>query len=117
MKVYSIPRHDRGYINVVVFVQSCTDPLQVMAGSSSETFPTSSDGTYDVSNIKVEEEETNLQEFEVVNVKTENIIFSEEEECIDIKDEEDVYTEEEEVEEENIDTKADKDVDVKEEVS
>jgi hypothetical protein len=27
-----------------------------MAGSSTETFPTSSDGTYDVGNVKVQED-------------------------------------------------------------
>jgi hypothetical protein len=84
-----------------------------MAGSSGETFPTKSDGTY-VSKMKVEEEE-DLQEFEEVNVKTENVIFSEEEECIDIKFEEGTYTKEEE--KEDIDTKEETDVDVKEEVS
>ena len=94
-------------------LQSCTDPLQVMAGSSSETFPTSSDGTYDVSNIKVEED-INMPEFEVVNVKTEKVIFSEEEECIDIKDEEGIYSEEEE---EDLDTQEEEDVKIREEVS
>jgi len=113
MKVYTIPCHDRGHINVMLVLQSCTDSLEVMAGSSGETFSTSSDGTY-VSKMKVEEEE-DLQEFEEVNVKTENVIFSEEEECIDIKFEEGTYTKEEE--KEDIDTKEETDVDVKEEVS
>jgi hypothetical protein len=54
MKVYSIPCHDRGHINVVLVLQSCTDPLRVLPSSSSEMFP-SSDGTYD-SNVKVEED-------------------------------------------------------------
>jgi hypothetical protein len=84
-----------------------------MAGSSTETFPTSSDGTYDVGNIKVEEDDVDMPEFEEVNVKTENVIFSEEEECIDLKDEEGIYSEEEEY----IDTKQEEDVNVKEEVS
>jgi hypothetical protein len=92
-------------------LQSCTDPLQVLPGSSNETFPTSSDGTLDVGKIKVEKD-IDMPEFEEVNVKTE-VIFSEEEECIDIKEEEDICTEEEE----DIDTKEEKDVDVKEEVS
>jgi hypothetical protein len=100
----------------MLVLQSCTDPLQVLPGSSSETFPTSSDGTYDVGNIKVEED-IDMPEFEAVNVKTEEVTFSEaEEECIDIKDEEGIYTEEEE-EEEDIDTKQEEDVDVKEGVS
>jgi len=114
MNVYTIPCHDRGHINVMLVLQSCTDSLQVMAGSSSETFPTSSDGTHEVGNIKVEED-IDMPEFEVVNVKTETVIFSDEEECVDIKDKEGIYSEEEE--EEDIDTTEEKDVDVKEEVS
>ena len=102
-----------GHINVMLVLQSCTDSLPAMVGSSSETFPASSDGTYDVSNIKVEED-INMQEFEEVNVKTEKVIFSEEEECIDVKDEEGIYTVEEK--EEDLDTK-EEDIDVKEEVS
>jgi hypothetical protein len=99
----------------MLVLQSCTDSLQVVPGSSGEMFQASSDGTYDVGNIKVEED-IDMPEFEEVNVKTEKVIFSEEEEeCIDIKDEEGKYNEEEE--EEDIDTKEEKDVDVKEEVS
>jgi hypothetical protein len=103
----------------MLVLQSGTDSLQVMAGSSIETFPSSSEDTYDVGNIKVEEEDINMPEFEVVNVKTENVTFSEEEECIDIKDEDGIYTEEEEEEEEeqDLETKEEKDVDVNKEVS
>jgi len=86
-----------------LILQRCTDSLQVLPGSSSETFPASSDCTYDVSNVNFEEEE--------VNVKTE------EEGCIDIKHEDGIYSEKEKEEEEEIDTKEDKDVEVKEEVS
>jgi len=103
-----------GHINVMLVLQSCTDSIQVMAGSSTETFPTSSDGTYDVGNVRYEEH-TDMKE-EEVNVKTENIIVSEEEECIDIKDEDCIYSEEEE-EEEDIDTQEEEEVEVKEEVS
>jgi len=84
-----------GHINVMLVLQSCTDSLQVMAGSSTETFPTSSDGTYDVGNVKFEEHTDIKEEEEEVNVKTEKITVSEEEECIDIKDEDCVYSEEE----------------------
>jgi hypothetical protein len=55
-KVYTIARNDRGHINVMLVLQSCTDPLQVMAGSSTGTFPTSTDCTYDDVSIKVEED-------------------------------------------------------------
>ena len=115
MKVCAIPCHDRGHINVMLVLQSCTDSLQVMAGSSSETFPTSPDGTLDIGNIKVEEL-ADIKEEEEVNVKTENVIGSEEEECMDIKDEEGAHSEEED-EEEKIDIQEKEDVDVKEEVS
>ena len=97
-----------GHVNVMLVLQSCTDFLQVMAGSSTEAFPTSSDGTCD-GDIKVEEDVDMQEEEEEVNVKTE------EEECIDIKLEDGIYSEEEE--EEGIDTKEGKEVDVKEEVS
>jgi len=93
-------------VNVVVVVQSCTDSLQVLPDLSSETFPTSSDGTYDIGNMKVEED-VDMQEEEEVNVKTEKVIVNEKEEYIDIKDEDCIYNEEEEKE----------DVDVKEQVS
>jgi hypothetical protein len=83
-----------------------------MAGSSTETIPTSSDGSYDVGNIKVEED-VDMPKFEEVYVRTENVVFSMEEDCIDIKDEEGKYTEEEE----DIDKKEEKDVAVQEEVS
>ena len=92
----------------MLVLQSCTDPLQVLPGTSSETFRTSSDCTYDVGNVKVEED-FHMQEEEEVNVKTE------EEECIDIKHEDGIYSEEEK--EEVIDTKENKNVEVKEEVS
>jgi hypothetical protein len=54
MKVYSIPCHDRGHINVMLVLQSCTDPLHILPGSSSEIFPTSSDGACNFSSMEVE---------------------------------------------------------------
>jgi len=102
-----------GHINVMLVLQSCTDSLQVMAGLSTETFPTSSDGTYNVSNIKVEEDLDIKEEEEEVNMKTENVRGNEEEECIDIKDEEGAHSEEEE----KIDIQEEEDVGIKEEVS
>ena len=103
-----------GHINVMLVLQSSTDPLQVMASSSIETFPTSCDGTYDVGNVKFEED-VNIK-WEEVNVKTEKIIDSEEEECVDIKDEDGIYGEEEEEEEER-DTQEEEDIEIKEKVS
>ena len=107
MEVYTISCHDRGYINVMLFLQSCSDSLHILPGSSSDTCGTSSDCAYHVGNVKVEED-LDMQEEEEVNVKTEKGVGSEEEECIGIKDEDDRYSEEEEEE---------KDVDTKEEVS
>jgi hypothetical protein len=62
MKVYSIPCHDRGHINVMLVLQSCTDSLQVLPGSSSETFPTSSDGACNFINTEVAEDVVVIEE-------------------------------------------------------
>jgi hypothetical protein len=103
------------YINVMLVLQSCTDPLYILPGLSSETNATSSDCAYHIGNVKFEED-LDVQEDveEEVNVKTEKGIGSEEEEGIGVKDEEGIYSEEEG---EDIDTKEDEDVDIKEEVS
>ena len=105
-----------GHINVMLVLQSCTDSLQVMAGSSTEIFPSSSDGKLDMGIMKVEEE-VDIKGEEEVNVKTEKGIGSEEEECVDLKDEDCIYSEEEKEEVEDIDTQEAKDVELKEEVS
>ena len=63
MKVYTISCHDRGHINGMLVLQSCTD-----SGSPCETLPSTSVGTYDVSNIKLEEE-IDIKEEDEVNVK------------------------------------------------
>jgi hypothetical protein len=96
----------------MLVLQSCTDPLQVLPGSSCGTFSASSDGTYGVGNIKFEEDRS-IKEEEKVNVKVEKGIDSEEEECIDIKDEEGIHSEEEE---EDMDIE-EEGADIKEEVS
>jgi hypothetical protein len=86
--------------------------VQVLPGSSCETFPLSSDGTHDVGNIKFKED-IDIKEEVKVNVKADDGIGGEEEECIDIKDEEGIQSEEEE--EETMDEE--EDVDIKEKVS
>jgi len=49
-------------------LQSCTESLRILPCSSTETFPTSSDGTYDVGNINVEEDVDVIEEiFTAVN--------------------------------------------------
>jgi hypothetical protein len=51
-----------GHKNVMLVLQSCTDSVQVLPGSSSETFPTSSDGTCDVSNTAVQQDVVIVEE-------------------------------------------------------
>jgi hypothetical protein len=60
-------------------LQSCTDSLRVLPGSSSETFCTSSDGTYDVGNITFEEEVDVIEE-SFMAIKTEEDIGIKQEE-------------------------------------
>jgi len=79
MKVYTIPCHDRGHINVMLVLQSCTDSLSILPTSSSETFPTSSDGTYDVGNMKVEEDIEVIEESSIAINKEEDIGIKQEE--------------------------------------
>jgi hypothetical protein len=106
-KIHTVPCHNRGHIKVMLVLQSCTNSLQVLPDSSSETFPTSYDCTYDVGNVKDEVDLDMQGEEEEVNVQT--VV----EECIDIKQEDGTYCEEEE----DIDTNENVDVDLKEEVS
>ena len=87
-----------GYINVMMVLQSCTDPLHIPPGSSSDTYGTSSDCAYHVGNVKVE------------------VDLDVQEECIGIEDGEGIYSEEKEEEEKDIDTK-EENVDINEEVS
>ena len=116
MKVCTIPCHDRGYFNVVLVLQSCSDPLHIVPGASSETNAVSSDCAYHVGNVKGDVDLDVQVEEEEVNVKTEKGIDSEEEEGVGIKDEEGIRSEEE-VKEEDIDIKEEDDVGLKEEVS
>jgi len=114
MKVYTVPCHDRGHINVVLVLQSCSDPLHILPSSSTDTNAASSDCAYHIGNMKFGDDFEMQGEEGEVNVKTEKGIASEEEECIDIKDEEGIYSEEEE--EVDMDIKEEEDVGVKEEV-
>ena len=133
MKVYTVPCHDRGYINIVLGLQSSSDSLHIVPSSSNDTNAASSDCAYHVVNVKVEEdldmlvkeeeEELNVKtetgiasEEEELNVKTEEGIASEEEEFIGIKDEKGTNSEEEE-EVKDIHIKLEEDVGIKEEVS
>ena len=103
-----------GYVNVMLVLQSCSDSLHILTGSSSETNATSSDCAYHVGKVKVEEDLDMQEEEGELNVKTEKDIGNEEEESIGTKDEEGMYSKEEEEEDVNI---KEEDVDIKEEVS
>ena len=56
MKVYIIPCLDRGHINVMLVLQSSTDCLHILPGSSGESHGTSSDGACNFSNIEFEKD-------------------------------------------------------------
>ena len=99
----------RGHLNVMLVLQSCTDPVQVLPGSSCETFPSSSGGTHD-GNIKFGEY-IDVKEEKLI-VKGEMGLGSEEEECMDVKDEEGIHIEEEE-EEEGMCIEEEEDIDIK----
>jgi len=79
MKVYIIPCHDNGCINVMLVLQSCSDSLHILPGSSGESHATSSDGACNFSNIEVEKD---------VDVIEEGFIAVSEEANISIKQEE-----------------------------
>jgi len=79
MKLYIIPCHDRGYINVMLVLQSSTDSLHILPGSSGESHATSSDGACNFSNTGFEDD---------VDVIEEGFIAVNEEADIDIKQEE-----------------------------
>ena len=78
MKVYTIPCHVGGYINVMLVLQSCTDSLHILPGSSGESHATSSDGVCNFSNMEVEND---------VVVREEGFIAINEEANISIKQE------------------------------
>jgi len=115
VKVSTIPCHDRGFFNVVLILQSCSDCRHILPGSSCDAIATS-DCAYHVGNMKVEED-LNMQVVEEeLNGKTERGVVSEEEEWIGISDEEGIHSEEE-VKKEDVDINDVEDVGIKEEVS
>jgi hypothetical protein len=68
MKVYTIPCSDRGHINVMLVLQSCSNSLHILPGSSSETNATS-DGVCNFSNIEVEDNAVDVieEDFKVIH--------------------------------------------------
>ena len=98
MNVCTISCHDRGYCNVVLVLQSCSDSLHILPGSSIDRNATSV-CAYHVGNMKVEADlDMQVEVEEEVKVKTEKGIGCKEEECIDIKEEQSIYSEGEEKE-------------------
>ena len=78
MKVYTIPCHDRGHNNVMLVLQSCTDPLHIQPSMSSQTNATS-DGVCNFSNIVVEEDMNEIEEvFVSINEEVDRGIKQEE---------------------------------------
>jgi hypothetical protein len=77
--VSAIPCHDTGHINFISVLQSCTDPLHILPGSSSEKYATPSDGLCNSCNIEVEVD---------VDIIEEGFVAINEEACIGIKQEE-----------------------------
>ena len=61
MKVYTVPCHDRGHFNVMLVLQSSTDSLHNLPGSSSESHA-SCDGVCNCNNIEVEEDADIIEE-------------------------------------------------------
>ena len=61
MKVYTIPCHDRGHINIMLVLQSCAYPLHILPSSCRETNATSGD-VCNFSNVEVEEDINETEE-------------------------------------------------------
>ena len=78
MKECTIPCRDRGPI-IMLVLQSCTDSLHILPGSSGESHATLSDGACNFSNMEVEKD---------VDVIEESFIAVNEEADIGIKEEE-----------------------------
>ena len=79
MKVYAIPCHDRGHINVILVLQSCTDPLQILPGSSCENYATSFDGACNSSKVEVEGDVDVIEKFFTAIKKEADIDIKQEE--------------------------------------
>ena len=97
MKVYTLPCHDRGYINIILVLQTCTDSLHILPGSSGESHATSSDGACNSSNIEVEEDADIIEEAFIAVNEEGNIGIKQEEIPEDITSFPDIKSEPDEV--------------------
>ena len=61
MIVYTIPCHDRGHVNIMLVLQSCSDPLHILPSLSSQT-NAPSDGVCNFNNIEFEEDVDEIEE-------------------------------------------------------
>ena len=69
-KLYSIACHDRGHNYVMFVLQSCTDSLHILQGSSNETHSTS-DGACNISSVNIEGDVEVIEEsFIAINKKS-----------------------------------------------
>jgi hypothetical protein len=62
MKVYTIPCHNGGHINVMLVLQSCTDSLHIQPGLSRESQATSFDGASKFTNLHGDEDVVVIEE-------------------------------------------------------
>jgi hypothetical protein len=69
----------------MLVLQTCTDSPHILPGSSSETFLSSSDGTYDVTNTAVEGDVVVIEESLIAIHKEEDIGIKQEEIPEDMK--------------------------------
>ena len=112
MKVYTIPCHDRGHINVVLVLQSGKYPLHILPSSFSEAYVASIDCACNIGNMNVEEDVDMLVEEGEVNVKIEKDIGIKDEKGEEEEEWEYIY-----IIEEDICIKEEDDIGIKEEVS
>jgi hypothetical protein len=68
----------------VLVLQSCTDPLYIPPHSPNETFPTPSDCTYGVGNVKFDEDADVMEQSFVAEDKETDMGIKQEESCGDL---------------------------------
>ena len=77
MNMYAFPFHYRGYIDVMLVLQSCSDALHILPGSCSETNATS-DGACNFSNTEVGDIDVIEENFVAINEEVDRGIKQEE---------------------------------------
>jgi len=77
MKVYTIPCRDRGHINVVLVLQSCSDSLHILPILSSDTNATS-DSVCNFSNMESKQDVDVIEVFMSINEEVDRGLKQEE---------------------------------------